>query len=115
MSLWITNHGPAVLYDRSGGEGTPYVKVTAPPGTTVVAGADCSAATSTVAYCSAGIPAILAWPGQSFHLTVTLHVNTVVAHARGLVQLVWGGGPTPGTTIPFDPNPKNNVAPLLLN
>ncbi|MEZ0068832.1 hypothetical protein ABIA32_004873 [Streptacidiphilus sp. MAP12-20] len=116
MSFTMANHGPAVLYDRSGGEAAPFVKITAPTGTTVVGGPECGyTVSSTVGYCSAGMAGILVWPGDSFHFTITFHVNTVVAHAHGLVQLVAGGGPVPSTTLSFDPNPRNNTAALLLN
>ncbi|MEZ0096247.1 hypothetical protein ABH925_007454, partial [Streptacidiphilus sp. EB129] len=91
-----------------------FVKVTAPPGATVVPGPDCNTVSSTVEYCSAGLSAILAYPGDSFAIPVTFRVNTMVRHARGLVQLVWGE-PVPSTTIPWDPNPRNNTAPLILN
>ncbi|WP_143094402.1 hypothetical protein [Streptacidiphilus jiangxiensis] len=114
MSFSVTNHGPAVLYDRSGGEATPYVKLTAPAGTTVVGGPECGQGTDSAWYCSAGLKAILSFPGDTYHFTVTFHVDTVVPQARGQVQLVWGGG-APSTTLPFDPNPKNNTAPLILN
>jgi hypothetical protein len=116
MSFSITNHGPAVLYDRSGGEGTPFVRVTAPAGTTVIGSQDCGNQPVNGAwYCSAGMNAILAFPGETFRLTITFHVVSVVPHAHGLVRLVWGGGTTPSTNLPFDPNPKNNVASLQLN
>ncbi|MEZ0096418.1 hypothetical protein, partial [Streptacidiphilus sp. EB129] len=54
IRVLMQNHGPAVLFDRSGGEATPFVKVTAPPGATVVPGPDCNTVSSTVEYCSAG-------------------------------------------------------------
>ncbi|RAG84852.1 hypothetical protein DN069_14710 [Streptacidiphilus pinicola] len=116
MSFSVTNHGPAVLYDRSGGEATPFVKLTAPAGTTVVGSPECgNQPQNGVWYCSAGMKAILSFPGDTYHFTITFHVVTVVPHARGEVQLVWGGGPTPSTNLPFDPNPKNNTAGLILN
>jgi hypothetical protein len=113
MTFTVANHGPAVFDDRSGGEGTPFVHVTAPPGTTIVSGPGCSQGAGTDWYCSDSPAASFAYPGDSFHFSVTLHVDAVVPRASGTVQLDYGNPPS--TTIPYDPNPANNTAHLVLN
>ncbi|QMU67154.1 hypothetical protein [Streptacidiphilus sp. P02-A3a] len=121
MSFTMDNHGPATLYDRSGGDDTPYVVVTPPPGTTVVGSSStCYPETSNDPTETAHGPYTcgpdtvgLVPVGSVYHFSLTLRVDTVVNNAKGSVKLGWGIN---GTGVPpFDPTLYDNPAVLLLN
>ncbi|MFF7331901.1 hypothetical protein [Streptomyces sp. NPDC008150] len=104
--------GPATLFDRSGGEGVPLVRVTPPPGTSVV---------STSANCHADAGAYLCRldsfvvpAGATSHFSLTVHVNDAEPGAQGTVSLVYG---PPGEDVyqfPYDKNSANDSAALIL-
>jgi hypothetical protein len=109
MRLTMVNHGPAAVFDRSG---APYTAlVTPPPGSTVVAASDnCTATGSGTYYCGTRIvvPA-----GQVAHFWVTLRVDQVIPGARGSIAMDWS--PDGSWRPPYDPDPTDDSAPLVLN
>ncbi|KUM99539.1 hypothetical protein AQI95_38045 [Streptomyces yokosukanensis] len=118
----LSAHGPATLYDRSGGEGVPAVWVTLPSGTTAVGhSANCApwqldnpTAQAHGPYVC-GPPGIELPKGQVTDFTLTLRVDEVVPKAEGGVQLVWGPDPAHSHRPAFDPNGSNDCAALTLN
>ena len=120
MGFTLFNHGPATLFDRSGGEATPIVVVTPPPGTTVVGHTgNCSPRDSDdpaqVAhgpyYCDAA--SYLIPSGSSYPFSLTLNVDTVTPAAKGSVVLAYGNNAD--QVPPYDSNPADNSAVLQLN
>ncbi|MEV5876285.1 hypothetical protein AB0L75_19040 [Streptomyces sp. NPDC052101] len=118
----LSANGPAILYDRSGGEGVPTVWVTPPAGTTVVGhSANCgpwqehnSTAAAHGPYVC-GPPGIELSKGQVTDFSLTLRADEVVTHAKGSVQLVWGPDPAHSHRPAFDPDSRNDSATLTLN
>ncbi|MEZ0068833.1 hypothetical protein ABIA32_004874 [Streptacidiphilus sp. MAP12-20] len=113
------NRGPASLFDRSGGEGTPAAMVTPPPGTTIVGASNCQPHIS-------GDPTVAAhgpyvcwgsmdyfWAGRVDHFSLTVRVDRVIPGALGKVWLQTG--PIPGGVASFDPNRSNDATLLHLN
>lgn len=116
----LVDHGPATLYDRSGGGDSPAVLVTPPPGTTIIgSSAACQPSVSfdpTVTahgpyLCSAGISFV---KGEVNTFTLTVRVNTVIAGAKGSVKIQWGEG-IGNWRPPYDTDPRDDSAVLNLN
>jgi hypothetical protein len=116
----LVDHGPATLYDRSGGEDSPSILVTPPPGTTIVgSSAACQPSLSndpTVTahgpyLCSAGYYFV---KGEVNTFTLTVRVDTVTAGAKGSVKIQWGEGIN-NWRPPYDTNPRDDSAVLTLN
>jgi len=116
----LVDHGPATLYDRSGGEGSPSVLVTPPPGTTIVGssaacqpslGDDPTVAAHGPYLCSAGYYFV---KGEVNTFTLTVRVDTVIAGAKGSVKIQWGEGIN-NWRPPYDTNPRDDSAVLTLN
>ena len=116
----LVDHGPATLYDHSGGEGSPGVLVTPPPGTTIIgSSANCQPSRSfdpTVTahgpyLCSAGAYFV---KGEVNTFTLTVRVNTVIAGAKGSVKIQWGEG-IGNRRPPYDTDPRDDSAFLSLN
>ncbi|MEZ0068831.1 hypothetical protein ABIA32_004872 [Streptacidiphilus sp. MAP12-20] len=123
MTFTLSNHGSADLYDGSGGEGTPGLMVTPPPGTTVVGSSascgpwgspDPSVTAHGPYYCWGGSFAI--WSGTTYSFKLTLRVDKVVPGATGTVRVRFSPMDVKDPySASFDPNPKNNAALLHLN
>lgn len=122
VRLTLTNHGPANLADFSGGgEATPGLLVTPPPGTTVV-GASSSCALFDPAqpqqgyYC--GGSAFGQASGTTETFSLTLRVDKVIAGATGSVRVRYWPNVPPGKnpySAWYDPDTRNNSAPIRLN
>jgi hypothetical protein len=117
LTFRMTNHGPATIFYRSGD--SLGVKVTIPPGTTVVgSSANCWPSVSSDPTVAAHGPyscaaSYLVPNGQVSTFTITVRMDKVIAHAKGSVAMDWS--PQPGWRPPFDTNPRNDSAALTLN
>ncbi|WP_042366214.1 hypothetical protein [Streptacidiphilus neutrinimicus] len=122
VKLTLTNHGPADLADYSGGgEATPGLMITPPPGTTVVGtSASCapydSAKPQQGYYC--GGSAYGQQSGTRLTFTLTLRVDTYVAGATGTVRVrYWPNVPNGQNPyrVWYDPDPRNDTAAIRIN
>lgn len=122
VKLTLTNHGPADLTDFSGGgEATPGLMVTPPPGTTVVGSSHgCAPFDSSKPqgpyFCQAGAFGQASGTTETFSLT--LRVDKVIAGATGSVRVRYWPNVPPGQnaySVWYDPNARNNSASIRLN
>lgn len=117
LTFRMANHGPATIFYRSG---EPLgVKVTLPPGTTAVgSSANCSpsivddpAVKAHGPYSCSG--SYLVPKSQEYTFTITLRVDTVIAHAKGKVAMDWS--PNPTWRPAFDTVPSDDSRDLTVN
>ncbi|MFF3782587.1 hypothetical protein [Streptomyces sp. NPDC001933] len=120
--LGFRNNGPAWIGNLGSGDPVAAVDFTVPEGATVTnAPADCEPRTLSGGYYPqrTGAPRYScempywALPDTTRSLPFQLRIDRVVPGATGRVMLTTGGSSP--ATFPFDPQPANNAAQLVLN
>jgi hypothetical protein len=117
LDFSMTQHGPATIFDRSGGGWS--VMANLPPGTTVTgSSANCQPAISNDPEVAAHGPyacwtGFLIPAGRTIPFSVTVRVDSVIPGAHGSASLAWS--PEGGGRPAFDPDPTDDSAALTLN
>ena len=118
MDFSMTDNGPATIFNRGGD--SVGVRVTPPPGTTVVGSSancqpsqygnpDVTAHGPYSCHASYLVPA-----GQVTSFSLTLRVDSLIPGATGTVAMDWGG-PDPTWRPDYDTNAADDSATLALN
>jgi LPXTG-motif cell wall-anchored protein len=122
VTVAMRNSGPALIYDRSGGEGVDALKVTLPKGTTVTkVPAGCSLTDKGVAghgpYECGSRDAIVQAPGFRAAFTFTVRADTTLVDARGTAALTSFASDMTGkpVTFPWDTSRAGYTAPIVFN
>jgi hypothetical protein len=122
VTVGMGNSGPALIYDRSGGDGTDALLVTFPKGTTATTVPDgCSltdeGAKGTGPYECGSRDAIVQAPGFRATFAFKVRLDEQVTNARGTASLTNELADYTGkaVTFPWDTSTRGYTAPIVFN
>jgi hypothetical protein len=123
ITVGMRNSGPALIFDRSGGENIDALKVTLPQGTTVTkVPAGCEVLDTGKKghgpYLCVEPDSVVQAPGYHAGFTFDVHLDQQLSDAHGSAVLAYPDGPRagePAAMFPWDTSTDGYTAPIVLN